>query len=486
LKVGFISLGCPKNLVDTEVIMGQLAARGHRLTARPEEADVIVVNTCGFIRPAQQESVDAILEMARHKASGGVKKLIVAGCLVERFGEEIRQEMPEVDALVGVNDIGRVVEICEGRAAAARTNRPYLYTHLTPRLLATPPHYAYVKIAEGCDHACAFCIIPQLRGAYRSRPPDSIVAEAEGLLARGVREINLVAQDTTGYGEDLGLKDGLAALLERLAGVAARRGAWVRFLYAHPNKITDRLLETLAAHPVLVRYLDIPLQHASARVLRRMRRGGSGRIYLRLIEKIRRALPGVALRTSMLVGFPGETQADFEGLCRFVEAAEFDHLGVFAYSDEDSSASYQMDGKLDRRTIRGRERRLMAIQRGISRARLRRLRGSEIRVLVEGVHRETDLLWQARAAWQAPEIDGVCLINEVEGAAPRPGELRRMRVTATHDYDLVGTLLAQPLPDGRGSVTACGPRAEPRTSASGRRDAQPLMTPRVASQEQRP
>lgn len=430
-------------------MMGQLAERGHRLTAHAEEADLVVVNTCAFIRPAQEESIAAIVEMARLKAGGKPKKLVVAGCLVERFGGEIRRELPEVDAVVGVNDVGRVVEICEGRAAGAGPSRPYLYTHLTPRVQATPPHYAYIKIAEGCDHTCAFCIIPQLRGAYRSRPPDSIAAEAEGLLARGVRELNLVAQDTTAYGEDLGLQDGLAKLAERLARLAAPHRAWVRILYAHPNKITGRLLEAMAAHPALVRYLDLPFQHASARVLRRMRRGGSGKIFLRLIEKIRRALPGVALRTSLLVGFPGETQEDFEELCRFVEAAQFDHLGVFAYSDETTSPSFGLDGKLSRGTIRGRERRLMTIQRGISRARLRRLRGSEITVLVEGVHGETDLLWQARAAWQAPEIDGVCLINDVEGAAPRPGELRRMRVTATHDYDLVGVLLKET--DGGGA-----------------------------------
>jgi ribosomal protein S12 methylthiotransferase len=433
--------------VDTEVMMGQLAARGHLLTSRPEDADVIVVNTCGFIRPAQEESVAAILEMVRHKAAGRARRLIVAGCLVERFREQIRRELPEVDALVGVNDIGRVVEICEGGEASGNARGPYLYTHLTPRRLATPPHYAYLKIAEGCDHTCSFCIIPQLRGAYRSRPLDSIVAEAEQLFAQGVREINLVAQDTTSYGEDLGLRDGLARLLDRLARVKTPRPAWIRCLYAHPHKITVRLLETLVAHPALVRYLDLPLQHASGRLLRRMRRGGSGRIYLRLIDKIRRAVPGIALRTSLLAGFPGEKSEDFEDLCRFVQAARFDHLGVFAYSDEETSASFRLEGKLSRRTIQSRERRLMGLQRRISRALNRRRVGREVPVLVEGPSRETDLLWEARAPWQAPEIDGVCLINDVEGAPPRPGEMRRLRVTAAHDYDLVGTLLEEE-PDG--------------------------------------
>jgi len=424
-------------------MMGQLVAHGHRPTAHPEQADLIVVNTCAFIRPAQEESVEAILEAVRLKHSGKPKKLVVAGCLVERFGEEIRRELPEVDGLVGVNDVGRVVEICEGRAAPAGTGGPYLYSHVTPRLQATPAHYAYIKIAEGCEHTCAFCIIPRLRGPFRSRPLDSIVAEAAGLFARGVREINLVAQDTTAYGEDLGLKDGLATLLARLACLKTPRPGWVRFLYAHPNKITDRLLETLAAHPALVRYLDIPLQHASARLLRRMRRGGSGRIYLRLIEKIRRALPGAALRTSLMVGFPGETQADFDELVRFVEAAQFDHLGVFGYSDEETSASFRLDGKLDGRAIYNRKRGLLALQRRISRARLRQWLGREVPVLVEGPSRETDLLWQARLPSQAPEIDGVCLINDVRGTPPRRGELRRLRVTATHDYDLVGTLLEE-------------------------------------------
>ncbi len=447
MKVGFVSLGCPKNLVDTEVMMGRLAARGHQLTSHPEEAEVIVVNTCGFIRPAQQESVDAILEMARQKRSGALQKLIVTGCLVERFRDDIRRHLPEVDAVLGVNEIENIVAVSEGRPVAGDAHGPYLYSHLTPRLLATPRHYAYLKIAEGCDHSCAFCIIPQLRGRYRSRRVESIVAEARRLLAQGVREINLVAQDTTAYGEDLGLKDGLAVLLACLARLGAAQPVWIRFLYAHPNKISARLLETLAAHAGLVRYLDIPVQHASVRVLERMRRGGSGRIFLRLLEKIRRALPGVALRTSLLVGFPGETAADFEELCSFVQAAQFDHLGVFGYSDEETSASFRLKDKVDGRAIYNRKRRLLALQRRISRARLRGWVGREVPVLVEGPARQTDLLWEARTPAQAPDIDGVCLVNDFQGAPPRPGQFRRLRVTAAHDYDLVGTLL--PAEEGR-------------------------------------
>lgn len=423
-------------------MLGQLRARGHELTPHLDQAEVIVVNTCSFIHPAQQESVDAILDMAQYKKSGALKRLVVAGCLVERFGPEIRKDLPEVDAVIGTNQIEAIAEVCEGLPNPCDARRLYLYHDSTPRVLSTPRHYAYIKIAEGCDHPCTFCIIPQLRGRFRSRPPESVVAEAKRLFAQGVREINLVGQDTTSYGEDLGLKDGLAALLERLAQIETPQEKWIRFLYAYPNQLTRKLLETLAAHPALVRYIDVPLQHASATVLKRMKRGGSGEIFLRLLEKIRRTLPQVALRTSLMVGFPGETAADFEELCQFIEAARFDHLGVFSYSDEETSASYRLDGKVDPRTIYNRKRRLLAIQRKISRARNRQLVKQELPALVEGPSRQTELLWEARLARQAPEIDGVCLVNDVEGAAPRPGDLRRLRITAAHDYDVVGTLLA--------------------------------------------
>jgi ribosomal protein S12 methylthiotransferase len=442
LKVGFVSLGCPKNLVDSEVMMGQLAVRGHELTSRPEDAEAIVVNTCSFIHPAQQESVDTILEMAGYKRSGRLKRLVVAGCLVERFHDEMRRGLPEVDALVGTNELDAIVSACEG-TRAARPAGLYLYTERTPRVLATPRHFAYVKIAEGCDHPCTFCIIPQFRGRFRSRRPESVVAEVEGLFARGVREINLVGQDTTSYGEDLGIRDGLAMLLERLARIETPREKWIRFLYAYPNRVTGKLLETLAAWPSLVKYIDMPLQHASARVLKRMKRGAGGDIFLRLIEKIRRTVPGVAIRTSMIVGFPGETEADFNELCRFVEAAQFDRLGVFSYSDEETSRSFHLDGKVGGRTIYNRKRRLMAIQRKISRALNRKMVDREIPVLVEGPSAETDLLWQARMTTQAPDIDGVCLINDVEGRPPRAGEIRGLRITSAQDYDVIGTLLEE-------------------------------------------
>jgi ribosomal protein S12 methylthiotransferase len=442
LKVGFVSLGCPKNLVDSEVMMGQLAARGHQLTALPQDAEAIVVNTCSFINPAKQESVDAILEMAAYKNTGGLKRLIVAGCLVERYRQEIRRSLPEVDAILGTNELDAIVAACEGgEARLLDPQQPYLYSHETPRVLATPPHFAYIKIAEGCDHPCTFCIIPQFRGRFRSRRPESVVAEAERLFAQGVREINLIGQDTTCYGEDLELRDGLPLLLERLARIETPHEKWIRFLYAYPNKVTGKLLDTIAAWPALVKYIDLPLQHASAHVLKRMRRGANGGVFLRLIERIRARIPGVAIRTSMIVGFPGETDADFQELCQFVEAAQFDRLGVFSYSDEETSASYHLDAKVDGRTTYNRKRRLMAIQRRISRRRNRALIGHDVQVLVEGPSPETDLLWQARLETQAPEIDGVCLVNDVQGRVPRAGDFRRLHITAAYDYDLAGTLL---------------------------------------------
>jgi len=310
-----------------------------------------------------------------------------------------------------------------------------------------------MKIAEGCDHPCTFCVIPQYRGKFRSRRFESVIAEATRLFQHGVREISLIGQDTTCYGEDFGLKDGLAALLARLAQIETPAEKWIRFLYAYPNKVTQKLLDTIAERAALVKYIDMPLQHASAPVLKRMKRGASGDIFLKLIERIRRTIPGVAIRTSMIVGFPGETARDFEELCQFIGAARFDRLGVFSYSDEDSSASYHLDGKVDGRTIHNRKRRLMALQRKIARARNRQLIGSDVTVLVEGVSKETDLLWEARMPTQAPEIDGVTLINDVEGAEPRPGQFRKLHITEAHDYDVVGTLLP--------AATEAGPATTP-------------------------
>src|SRR5712692_3058782 len=309
-KVGFVSLGCPKNLVDSEVMMGILARHGYALTPRAAEAEILVVNTCSFIGPAQQESVDTILEMAEYKKFGAAQRLIVAGCLVERYREQILEQIPEVDAVVGTGEVERILEAVQGSLRVLPAEPPaYLYHDLTPRILSTPRHAAYIKIAEGCDHPCAFCIIPQLRGAFRSRRFESVVREAHNLAAAGVREVTLIGQDTTYYGEDLGLRHGLALLLERLA--EAEGLTWVRFLYCYPNRITPRLLDTIAVHPRLAKYMDMPLQHASRDVLARMKRGASGQAFLRLLARIRATIPGVALRTSFIVGFPGETDADF-------------------------------------------------------------------------------------------------------------------------------------------------------------------------------
>jgi ribosomal protein S12 methylthiotransferase len=441
LKVGFVSLGCPKNLVDSEVMMGQLAARGHELTPHPADADVLVVNTCSFIDPAKQESIDTILEMAEFKKTGRARKLVVAGCLVERYRNDIQKQLPEVDAMIGTNEVEKIVAVCEDAESVDAPVVPYLYHDMTPRVLTTPGHFAYLKIAEGCDHPCTFCVIPQYRGAFRSRRFESVVAEAARLFSQGVREINLIGQDTTCFGEDLGIKDGLAALLARLASIETPHQKWVRFLYAYPNRVTQKLLDTIAAHESLVKYIDIPLQHASAPVLKRMKRGASGDIFLKLLERIRATIPGVTIRTSFIVGFPGETAEDFETLCQFVQAAQFDRLGVFSYSDEDTSRSFALDGKVDARTIYNRKRRLMSLQRRISQRRNRQLVGKTVPVLVEGVSPETDLLWQGRQAGQAPEIDGVTLINDIEGDEPRRGEIRPLLVTEAHDYDVLGTLL---------------------------------------------
>jgi ribosomal protein S12 methylthiotransferase len=453
LKIGFVSLGCPKNLVDTEVMMGTLASAGHELTPHPSDADVIVVNTCSFIDPAKQESVDTILEMAEYKKNGRARKLIVAGCLVERYRADIQKNMPEVDAVIGTNELESITALCEGVEPAPNPFDAYLYHDLTPRLLATPKHFAYIKIAEGCDHPCTFCVIPQYRGKFRSRRFESVISEATRLFSQGVREINLIGQDTTCFGEDLGIKDGLAQLLARLAQIEAPQDFWVRFLYCYPNKVTQKLLDTIAEHPKLAKYIDMPLQHASAAVLKRMKRGSHGDYFLRLIENIRRTIPGVAIRTSMIVGFPGETDQDFETLCRFVEAARFDRLGVFSYSDEDSSASFHLDQKVDARTIYNRKRRLMSLQRKISRARNRELIGREFEVLIEGPSPDSELVWQARLSTQAPEIDGVCYISDPGENPLRAGEIRRMRITEAHDYDLTGELIdREPMPSRAGLV----------------------------------
>jgi ribosomal protein S12 methylthiotransferase len=420
--------------------MGQLTSSGHELTPHPSDADVIVVNTCSFIDPAKQESVDTILEMARYKQTGQAKRLVVAGCLVERYRDEIRNDIPEVDAVLGTNELEKIVSHCEGFELDSEAPvSPYLYHDLTPRRLATPRRMAYLKVNEGCDHPCTFCIIPKFRGGFRSRRFESVIREAEQLFAQGVGEINLIGQDTTMYGEDLGLEDGLPKLLARLAQIPG--GGWVRFLYAYPNRVTQKLLDTIAAHERICSYIDVPLQHASASVLKRMKRGGSGDIFLKTIEKARRTIPDLAVRTAFIVGFPGETERDFDELCQFVEAAQFDRVGVFRYSDDDTSASYALDGKVDARTSYNRRRRLMALQRKISRRRNRALVGRTFPILLSGPSAEHELLWEGRLQSQAEEIDGKTFILDFpEGKTPYPGDFGTVRITRAGDYDLFGML----------------------------------------------
>ncbi|HET9086716.1 MAG TPA: 30S ribosomal protein S12 methylthiotransferase RimO [Acidobacteriaceae bacterium] len=484
VSVGFVSLGCPKNLIDSEVMMGLLARSGATITPNAEDADVLVVNTCSFIEKAKQESVDTILEMARLKNEGRATRLVVAGCMVERYRQEIQKNLPEVDAVVGTGELEDIVAAAgilippqkvtpkespfhilsgsegttahrpEGihREAQGRFSREswdgaisslpnYLYDEHTPRLRTTARTSAYIKIAEGCDHPCGFCIIPQLRGKFRSRRFESVVAEAQRLVNEGVQEITLIGQDTTCYGEDFGMRDGLAQLLDRLAQIDGLR--WIRFLYAYPNKVTQRLLDTMGRHENICKYLDVPLQHASPNVLKRMKRGGGAEIFLKLIEKARRAMPDIALRTSFITGFPGETEADFDLLQDFVQAARFDWLGVFEYSDEEGSAAYHLDAKVPKRSIAARQRRLMRTQLQISRARRRAQIGQFLEVLVEGESEETPLLWQGRAAMHAPEIDGKILINDFgPHESLRPGSFHLCQVTEAHDYDLVVRVVA--------------------------------------------
>jgi ribosomal protein S12 methylthiotransferase len=498
-RVGFVSLGCPKNLVDSEVMMGLLDRAGAQITPSAESADILVVNTCSFIDKAKQESVDAILEMARLKTAGSARKLIVAGCLVERYRDEIQKNIPEVDAVVGTGELESILaaagldsapppsavspftilnhafekpaDVRPGRESLAGTHKPaaasraegvrreqqgrfsraawdgaaaqlpqYLYDHTTPRLRTTKSASAYIKIAEGCDHPCTFCVIPNLRGKFRSRRFESVVAEAEALVAEGVREITLIGQDTTCYGEDLALKDGLATLLDRLARIPGL--VWLRFLYAYPNRITGRLLETIAKHDNICSYLDVPLQHASAPVLKTMKRGAGADIFLKMIEKVRATVPNVALRTSFIVGFPGETDADFEALCDFVVEAKFDWLGVFAYSDEEGSRAFDLAKKVPKRVIEQRRRALMKLQKGLSRQAKRALVGRTFDVLVEGESAETPLLWEGRTQYHAPEIDGTVYVNDFGPFdSLTPGRFYRCEVTEAHDYDLIARVL---------------------------------------------
>jgi ribosomal protein S12 methylthiotransferase len=435
-----VSLGCPKNLVDGEVMLGRLRGAGYRLVADAKEADVLVVNTCAFIDRAKQESVDAVLEMAREKGRGGGKRLVVTGCLTQRYDAELRREIPEIDATLGTGQVEDIVRAASGEDTSLAEADPgpptWVYDHTAPRVLSTPPWLAYVKISEGCDYACSFCIIPTLRGRHRSRNVEDVVAEVRGLAERGVREVVLVAQDSTRYGLDHGVRDGLGYLLRRLGRVDGIR--WVRVMYAYPSTLTDPILDAIASEEKVVKYVDIPLQHASEPVLRRMRRPTGRGNLLGMIERIRERVPGVAIRTSFIVGFPGETDEDFARLLRFVEQARFDHVGVFTFSDEEGTTSFDLPGRLPARVKEARRRKLMSLQKRLSARRNRARVGERVEVLVEGTHPDSDLLLRGRTAAQAPEIDGQVILNDGRAA---PGTFVTAEVTEAHPYDLVARIV---------------------------------------------
>jgi ribosomal protein S12 methylthiotransferase len=447
-KVGFISLGCPKNLVDSEVMMGQLKANGYQITSEAGDADMLVVNTCGFIDAAKKESIEAILEAGRMKADGKAQRLIVAGCLVERYRDELKASMPEVDAFIGTSQINEILAVCDPNintralpvVALGNQSATYLYDESTPRVLATPSHYAFIKIAEGCDRPCAFCFIPQMRGHFRSRRFGSIVAEAQQLAEEGVKELILVAQDSSRYGEDLDKQDALAHLLRELSHTEGIE--WVRVMYTYPTHISDAFLDVLAEEPKAVKYLDMPLQHASQNVLKLMKRGGNRASLERLIQRVRARVPGIAVRTTFITGFPGETDADFEELLAFINNVEFDRVGVFTYSDEEGTPAFELPNKVDRKIAKRRRALLMKEQGRISRRRNKAKIGTRVQVMFEGASTESDLLWQGRMETQAPDIDGCVLINDApEGLMPAEGEIVSVEITSAQEHDLVGRIV---------------------------------------------
>lgn len=445
MKIGFISLGCPKNLVDSEVMIGLLQAEGHEITTDTNDAEALIVNTCSFINDARKESIDAILSAAQLKKSGKCRKLIVTGCLPERYAAEMRSELAEVDVILGTNQIPDIVKAVGGESVPppdsyGRGNADlYLYDDATPRSLVGPDYSAYIKVSEGCNHTCAFCVIPKIRGKFRSRTLDSLTREARRLAEYGVKEITLVSQDTTSYGTDLGMKDGLANLLEALDKIEGI--VWIRFLYIYPYLVSDKLIRVINDSEKICRYIDMPLQHASAGVLKNMRRGGDRSSLTRMIEHIRRSIPDVTLRTTFIVGFPGETGKDFRELKEFCREIEFDRMGVFTYSDEEDTAAWDMPGKVSVRVARQRRRILMEQQIEIAKRKNRALVGKEFKILVEGASEESELLLQGRLASQAPEIDGVCLINDSSVENISAGDFRTIRITKAMGHDLLGKII---------------------------------------------
>ncbi len=447
-KVGFFSLGCPKNLVDSEVMMGTLAEAGYEITNSATEADTIVVNTCGFIESAKQESIDAILEATSLKSDGKAKRVIVAGCLVERYRDDLMKELPEVDVFIGTSQVAEILKAADDRfdatqltlAPIGNKTATYLYDFDTPRYRATESHTAFIKIAEGCDRPCAFCSIPGMRGSFRSRRFGSIIEEARNLAKQGVKEVVLIAQDSSRYGEDLGEVDALAALIRALGEIEDLE--WVRVMYAYPTHISDAFLAAIAETPKAVKYLDMPLQHGSRSVLKLMKRGGTRESLEKLIVRVRERVPGITIRTTFITGFPGETDADFEELMAFVRNCRFDNVGVFTYSNEEGTAAFDLPNKVDPKVAAKRRSLLMKEQAKISKQLNKAKIGKTFPVLFEGLSQESDLLFQGRLQGQAQEIDGYILINDIpEELDPKIGAIYNVKITEAHQYDLVGSIV---------------------------------------------
>ncbi len=442
--IGFVNLGCSKNQVDSEIMLGTLVADGFDLTADPRKAEVVIINTCGFIEEAKQESINTILEHGKLKKNGACRVLIAAGCLAQRYQGDLLKELPELDGVVGTGEFGKIATICRDLLAPKKRHQrlwiskpPYLYDEMVPRLRLGKQHSAYVKIAEGCNRNCAFCAIPLMRGKQRSRPVVSIVAEAQRLAAEGVKEINLISQDTVNYGVDLGLRQGLVSLLRELVKVKDLR--WIRPFYLYPQQVTDELLDLYAGEENITKYIDMPLQHINDRMLKRMHRLGDRAAIEKLVDRIRSRIPGVTFRTAFIVGFPGETEAAFEELKAYVEAAEFDRVATFLYSDEEQTSAVDLEGKVERSLMEERRNELSAIQETIATARSREKIGSVLEVLVDGPSEETELLLEGRHEGLAPEIDGVVYINDGTAVA---GELVKVEVTDAATYDLVGHIVS--------------------------------------------
>jgi len=438
-KIHFVSLGCPKNRVDSEVMLGVATGEGFSITDEPTEAEVIVVNTCGFVGEAKRESIETIFELAAMKEHGACEKLVVSGCLSQRYPTEMATEMPEVDHFLGSSDMLKLRDVLRGDADRMLVGNPaeWVIRAADPRVITGPRASAYVKIAEGCNRKCSFCVIPQLRGKQRSRTADDVVREVEQLVSSGVKEINLVSQDTIAWGQDRKYEDGeLVDLVTRVADVKGLR--WLRLFYLYPETIDERLIDLLANHPVVLPYVDMPLQHAADAMLKRMRRGCGKDRQKRVVARLREKIPGLVFRTAFIVGHPGETDEEFEELCEFVKWARFERMGVFRYSDEETSHSATLEGKVSAKVAASRNRKLMTLQRRIAREANRALVGREMDVLVEGKSDEHDLVMQGRHAGQAPDIDGSVYLS---GGVATPGEMRRVRITQASDYDLVGELV---------------------------------------------